>query len=158
MPEAGETPKLETRSHLAGERDSDRAREEDPTRAGPWNRSPRRREREAEVGQTFFFFFFMNGNIERAQCALSRVCIPLEKEKYNLKIKQFYKISKKSNKKNSCHLVPKVVIVLPFEGRLKEAGNTAEGRVPKARTRPAKSGGQEKQSPAKPQEQQKTGK
>ena len=23
-----------------------------------------------------FFFFFMNGNTERAQCALSRVCIP----------------------------------------------------------------------------------
>ena len=51
---SGRNPKkLETRSHLAGERDSDRAREEDPTRAGPWNRSPRRREREAEVGQTW---------------------------------------------------------------------------------------------------------
>ena len=24
----------------------------------------------------FFFFFLMNGNTERAQCALSRVCIP----------------------------------------------------------------------------------
>ena len=24
----------------------------------------------------FFFFFFMNWNTERAQCALSRVCIP----------------------------------------------------------------------------------
>ena len=24
----------------------------------------------------FFFFFFMNGNTKRAQCALSRVCIP----------------------------------------------------------------------------------
>ena len=24
----------------------------------------------------FFFFFFTNGNTERAQCALSRVCIP----------------------------------------------------------------------------------
>ena len=24
----------------------------------------------------FFFFFYMNGNTERAQCALSRVCIP----------------------------------------------------------------------------------
>ena len=23
-----------------------------------------------------YFFFFMNGNTERAQCALSRVCIP----------------------------------------------------------------------------------
>ena len=29
----------------------------------------------AEVG-IFFFFFFMKGNTERAQCALSRVCIP----------------------------------------------------------------------------------
>ena len=26
--------------------------------------------------EVFFFFFFMNGNTERAQCALSRVCIP----------------------------------------------------------------------------------
>ena len=46
-------------------------------------------------------------------------------------IKQVYKISKKRNKKKSCHLVPKVVIDLPFEGRkveLKEAGNTEEGR------------------------------
>ena len=29
----------------------------------------------------FFFFFFMNGNTERAQCALSLVCIPQEMEK-----------------------------------------------------------------------------
>ena len=29
----------------------------------------------------FFFFFFMNGNTERAQCALSLVCIPQEIEK-----------------------------------------------------------------------------
>ena len=28
-----------------------------------------------------FFFFFMNGNTDRAQCALSLVCIPQEKEK-----------------------------------------------------------------------------
>ena len=28
------------------------------------------------LGIFFFFFFFMNGNTERAQCALSRVCIP----------------------------------------------------------------------------------
>ena len=35
------------------------------------------------------------------------------------RIKQFYKISKKSNRKEKkkCHLVPKVVIDLPFEGR-----------------------------------------
>ena len=29
----------------------------------------------------FFFVFFMNGNAERAQCALSLVCIHQEKEK-----------------------------------------------------------------------------
>ena len=29
----------------------------------------------------FLIFFFMNGNTERAQCALSLVCIPQEKEK-----------------------------------------------------------------------------
>ena len=28
-----------------------------------------------------FFFFFMNGNTERARCALSLVCIPQEMEK-----------------------------------------------------------------------------
>ena len=49
-PEARETTKPRKRSHIAWERDSDRAREEDPTRAGPRNVSPRRREREAEDG------------------------------------------------------------------------------------------------------------
>ena len=49
------------------------------------------------------------------------------------RIKQIYTISKKGNKKKkkkkSCHLVPKVVIDLHLkEGRLKEAGNTEEGR------------------------------
>ena len=34
-------------------------------------------------------------------------------------IKQIYKISKKGNEKKSCHLVPKVVIYLPFEGSQK---------------------------------------
>ena len=33
--------------------------------------------------------------------------------------KQFYKISKKGNRKKSCLLVPKVVIDLPFEGSWK---------------------------------------
>ena len=33
------------------------------------------------------------------------------------RLKQFYKISKKGNKKKSCPLVSKVVIDLPFEGR-----------------------------------------
>ena len=45
------------------------------------------------------------------------------------RIKQIDKISKKGNReKNSCHLVRKVVTDLSFEGRLKEAGNTEEGR------------------------------
>ena len=30
----------------------------------------------ADGKHNFFFLFFMNGNTERAQCALSRVCIP----------------------------------------------------------------------------------
>ena len=35
-------------------------------------------EQQAPIGQVrhYSFFFFMNGNTERAQCALSRVCIP----------------------------------------------------------------------------------
>ena len=43
----------------------------------------------------------------------------LEKRKRNVmkRIKQFYKISKKGNKKKSCHLLPKVAIDLPLEGR-----------------------------------------
>ena len=43
----------------------------------------------------------------------------LEKRKgsFMKRIKPFYKISKTSNKKKSCHLVPKVVIELPFERR-----------------------------------------
>ena len=51
------------------------------------------------------------------------------KRKAMKKIKQIHKISKKgNNKKKSCRLVPKVVIDLPFEGRLKETRNTEEGR------------------------------
>ena len=47
-----------------------------------------------------FFFFFMNGNTEQAQCALSRVH-PLRKGKGRQwkRIKQIYKISKKGKKK-----------------------------------------------------------
>ena len=41
----------------------------------------------------------MNGNIERAQCALSLVCIPQEMGKAGSKIKRVYKIFKKYNKK-----------------------------------------------------------
>ena len=53
------------------------------------------------------------------------------------RIKQFYKISKKGNKKKqSCHLVPKVVIGLPFEGRkegrrkpeMQKKGESSKGR------------------------------
>ena len=76
----------------------------------------------------------MNGNTEWAQSALSRVCIPRKrKRKAMKKIKVNYKISKNGNKKKSCHLVSKVVIDLPFEERLKEAGNT-EGREQKGRS------------------------
>ena len=55
----------------------------------------------------------------------------LEKRKRNImkRLKQLYKISKKGNKKKSCHLVPKVVIdCLLKEGRLKEAKNTERRR------------------------------
>ena len=48
------------------------------------------------------------------------------------RIKQFYRISKKGNKKNSCHLVPKVVIDLPFEGSQKYRRRE---KVPKAGSR-----------------------
>ena len=46
-------------------------------------------------------FFFMNGNTERAQCALSLFCIPQEMgKKGSKKNKKVYKIFKKCNKKN----------------------------------------------------------
>ena len=41
----------------------------------------------------FLFFFFMNGNTERAQCALSQVCIPQEMGKA-VKIKKVIKYLK----------------------------------------------------------------
>ena len=46
----------------------------------------------------FFFFFFMNGNTERAQCALPLVCMPQEMGKA-VKIKKVYRMFKKYNKK-----------------------------------------------------------
>ena len=54
------------------------------------------------VGKPFIslFFFFMNGNTERAQCALSRVCIPKKTKRKAVKIKKIYKISKRVIKKN----------------------------------------------------------
>ena len=63
----------------------------------------------------------------------------LDKRKRNVmkRIKQFYKISKKGNKKKSCHLVPKVVIDLPFEGRKVKGSQKyrRRERVPKAGSR-----------------------
>ena len=67
----------------------------------------------------------------------------LEKRKRSV-IKQFYKISKelikkhlKSVIKKSCHLAPKVVIDLPFEGRKVEGSRKYRGRerVPKVGSR-----------------------
>ena len=53
------------------------------------------------------------------------------------RIKQFYKLSKKSNKIKSCHLVPKVVIDPPFEGRKVERSlkYRRRARVPKVGSR-----------------------
>ena len=46
------------------------------------------------------------------------------KRKAIKRIKQIYKSSENGNKKISCHLVPKVVIDLPFEGRKVEGSRT----------------------------------
>ena len=65
-------------------------------------------------------------------CPLSQVCIHKKRKRKAVKrLKQIYKTSKrgkKKKKKKTCHLVPNVVIDLPFEGRLKEARNIVEGR------------------------------
>ena len=55
-----------------------------------------------------------------------------KKRKAIKRTKQKYKISKKGNKKKSCHLVHKVVIDLPFEGSRKYRRRE---RVPKAGSR-----------------------
>ena len=59
------------------------------------------------------------------------------KRKAMTRIKQVYKISKKGNKKKSCHLVPKVVIDLHFEARKVEGSWKYRRRekVPKAGSR-----------------------
>ena len=61
------------------------------------------------------------------------------KRKVMKRIKQIQKISKKGNneKKKSCHLVPKVVIDLTFEGRKVEGSRKYRRResVPKAGSR-----------------------
>ena len=63
----------------------------------------------------------------------------LKKRKINVmkRIKQFYKISKKGNKKKSCHLAPNVVTDRPFEGRKVEGSRKyrRRGRVQKAGSR-----------------------
>ena len=59
------------------------------------------------------------------------------KRKAMKRIKQKYKVSKKDIKKKSCHLVPKVAIDLPFEGRKVEGSRKyrRRERVPKAGSR-----------------------
>ena len=59
------------------------------------------------------------------------------KRKAIKRIKQIHEISKKGNEKISCHLVPKVVIDLPFEGRKVEGSRKyrRRERVPKAGSR-----------------------
>ena len=64
----------------------------------------------------FFFPFFLRMGTQNGHNAPFLESASLGKRKKAMKtIKQKYKISKKSNKKKSCHLVPKVVIDLPFE-------------------------------------------
>ena len=82
----------------------------------------------------------MNVNTERAQCALSRVCIRkkrMRKRKVMKRIKQIYKLSKRVLKRKSCHVVPKVVIDLQFEGRKVDGSRQyrRRERVPKAGSR-----------------------
>ena len=59
------------------------------------------------------------------------------KRKAMKRIKPKYRISKKGNKKKSCHLVPKVVIDLSYEGRKVEGSrkHRRRERVPKAGSR-----------------------
>ena len=68
---------------------------------------------------------------------LESASLEKRKRKAMKRIKQFDKISKKGNKKKSCHLVPKVVIDLSFEGRKVEGSWKSRRRegVPKAGSR-----------------------
>ena len=67
---------------------------------------------------------------------LESASLKKRKRKVVKRIKQIYKISKKCNKK-SYHLVPRVVIDLPFEGRKVEGSWKYRGResIPKAGSR-----------------------
>ena len=80
------------------------------------------------------FFFFLWVGIQNGHNVPFLESASLEKRKRNVmkRIKQFYKISKNGNKKKSCHLVPKVVIDLPFEGSRKYR---IRERVPKVGSR-----------------------
>ena len=68
---------------------------------------------------------------------LESASLKARKRKAIKRIKQIYKISKKGNKKNSCHLITEVVIDLPFEGRMVEGSRKyrRRERVPKAGSR-----------------------
>ena len=87
-----------------------------------------------------FFFFFMNGNTERAQCALSQVCIPKKRKRKAVKrIKQSYTISKRVIKKNHA-IWSTMVIDLPFKGKKVEGSRKyRRERVPKTGSRRKKS-------------------
>ena len=81
------------------------------------------------------FFFFLSVGTQNGHNVPFLESASLEKRRSVMKkIKQFYKISRKSNlkKKKSCHLVLKVVIDLPFEGSWKYRRRE---RVPKAGSR-----------------------
>ena len=69
---------------------------------------------------------------------LKSASLKKRKKKAMKRIKQISKISKKGNrKKKSCHLVPKVVIDLPFQGRKVEGSRKyrRRERLPKAGSR-----------------------
>ena len=67
---------------------------------------------------------------------LESASLKKRKRKTMKRIKQIYKISNRVIKK-SCHLVPKVVVALPFEGRKVEGSQKyrRRERVPKAGSR-----------------------
>ena len=67
----------------------------------------------------------MNGNTE---WVLESASLRKGKRKAMKRIKQIYTVSKKGNKKKSCHMVPKVVIDLPFEGRKVTEGREFQRR------------------------------
>ena len=79
-----------------------------------------------------FFFLWMGTQNGHSVPFLESASLKKWKRKAMKRIKQIHKISKNGNKKKSCHLVPKVVIDLPFEGSWKYRRRE---RVPKAGSR-----------------------